>query len=59
MLFLLNSSHAVSFADSSFAFRMVGLSDGQLTGPGAYPPEGESGRARLAAARGTSRASAA
>ena len=40
-------SHSVSFADSESATRMVGRSAGQETLPGAYPPVGESGRARL------------
>lgn len=51
--FLRTGSHAVSLGDKLPASRIVGLADGQETGAGAYPPDGESGNARLAAARAT------
>jgi hypothetical protein len=59
VLFLRSSSHDVSFGDSDSADRMVGRFAGQFTASGAYPPEGELGRARFAADNGTARASAA
>lgn len=47
--FLRIGSHVVSFGDSESAFLMVGLFAGQVTTAGAYPPEGELGRARAIA----------
>lgn len=46
-------SHAVSFAERLEASRIVGLVEGHDTGAGAYPPDGESGNARLMAANAT------
>jgi hypothetical protein len=51
--FLRSCSHDVSSEDKFEASRMVGLVDGQDTEAGAYPPEGELGNARFAAARTT------
>lgn len=59
VLFLLFSNHDVSFADNESASLIVGLSAGQATEAGAYPPEGELGRARLTAAIGRAIASGA
>src|SRR5689334_13208502 len=46
----LSSSHSVSCGERDPAFLIVGLLDGHCTTPGAYPPEGELGRARRARA---------
>ena len=51
--FLRIGSHAVSLGDKLPASLIVGLAAGQETAAGAYPPEGESGNARFAAARAT------
>jgi hypothetical protein len=59
VLFLRSSSHAVSLADKEPASLIVGRFKGQSTAAGAYPPEGESGKARFSAANGGARAAAA
>ena len=46
--FRLTCSHAVSFGDNEFASLIVGLVSGQVTTAGAYPPDGEFGKARFA-----------
>lgn len=59
VLFLLFSSHETSLGESEPASLIVGLVEGQFTDPGAYPPEGEFGKARSAMILGAARASAA
>lgn len=56
---LLFSSHEASLGDRLPAARIVGLVEGQSTAAGAYPPEGEFGRARSAKIMGIASASAA
>lgn len=60
VLFLLFSSHEISLCESApSATLIVGLVEGQFTDPGAYPPDGEFGRARSAIIIPAARASAA
>jgi hypothetical protein len=60
VLFLLFSSHEISLCESApSATLIVGLVEGQFTDPGAYPLDGEFGRARSAIIMPAARASAA
>ena len=57
--FLRSGSQAVSLEDRLSASLIVGLAARHGTSPGAYPPEGESGKERFTAAIGTASAAAA
>lgn len=57
--FLRSGSQAVSLGDRLLASLMVGLAARHGTTAGAYPPEGESGKARFTAALGTAGAAGA